>query len=186
MRVAIVGEQGGLASALRHNLAGHFVTYYSKKEYDISQKDNVETLAAQIFDNDIIICCAGVHGQDGWDTFVTNIVGPAYLLECLTSHNSNARVIILGSHSASWTSWPGIDVSRLSYNNSKSALKHYVLGLEHSGNSNLKLTILNPTRFQTSMSDNTGYPIDVVIKAIDYIVNAEVPPLIYELGSYRE
>jgi putative NADH-flavin reductase len=183
MKVAVIGNQGSLAQALQLGLKDHCVTSYSKEQYNLTQKENVEQLAKLIFDKEVIVYCSGIINYDCWDTFIVNSVGPAYLLELLTNHESKAHVIIIGSHSSMWTSWPNISLFRLSYNNSKLAIKEYVTGLEQSKKSNLKLTIFNPSRFKSTMSDHTGYPIEYIVDTINYIIKSEVTPLVYELGT---
>lgn len=183
MHIAVIGKEGDLAQALQINLKDHCVTSYGKEQFNLSQKENVEQLAKLVVNKEVIIYCSGIVNHDCWDTFIVNTVGPAYLLELLTNYESQAHVIIVGSHSSMWTSWPDIPLARLSYNNSKLAIKEYVTGLEQSKKSNLKLTIFNPSRFKSVMSNNTGYSIDEIAKAIDYIINSTVIPLVYELGT---
>lgn len=183
MDVGLVGKEGDLAQALLQGLSGHLVTSYSKEEYNFTIKENVKKLANEISKHEVIICCTGVYNRDAYDTHLINTVGPIYLLELLAQRNSTAHVILVGSHSAMWTSWPHIELSRLSYNTSKQSLESYVTGLEHSKESNLKITLFNPSKFFSTMSNYSGYPINVIVDAIDYIINAKVPPLVYELGS---
>lgn len=185
MNIAVIGKHGDLAIELQNNLTDHHVTAYSKDQYDFLNKNNIQHLAEQIYNNDVIICCSGVYDQDAWTSYIINTVAPIYLLEKLTALNSSCHVILIGSHSAMWTSWPGIDLNRLSYNTSKSALQSFVEGLEHSELSKLKLTMFNTTKFQSEMSNYQGQPISHVVNIIKDLITNTTPPLVYESAKIR-
>lgn len=185
--VSIIGKHGSLAAALEKKLiADYHVSSYDKKEYNFLNKDSIVALANKIHSSDIIINCSGTFDKhDAWDSFLINAVAPAYLLEQLTLHKSTAHVIMIGSHSSMWTSWPGISFSRLMYNNTKQTLHSVVTGLSHSECSNLKLSIINCSKFQSSMNNLQGYPVDIVVDQILHVMNSPIPILVEEFSSYK-
>ena len=188
LNVSIIGENGDLARALYNNLMiGHHVVCYGKDQYNFLNKEDIIALVDHVYQSDIIINCPGIFtSDDSWDMFTINAVAPTFLLEKLVEKKSRAHVIIIGSHSAMWSSWPSISLERLSYNVSKETIQSFVTGLEQSKKSNLKLTIFNPSRFKSKMSDHTGYPIESIVDAINYIIKSKVTPLVYELGTSND
>jgi len=185
--VSIIGENGDLARALHKKLIPDYnVICYGKDKHNFLNKNEIITLVNNIHKSDIIISCSGIYtSEDSWDMFTINAVAPIFLLEKLIEKQSQAHVIIVGSHGAMWTSWPGIDLNRLAYNNSKSALQSYIEGLDHSAVSKLTLTIFNATRFQSQMSNYQGYPISNVVNIIKELITNLNPPLVYEMGKIR-
>jgi len=85
-----------------------------------------------------------------------------------------------------WTSWPGISLERLSYNVSKETIQSFTIGLSQSGISNLKLSMFNPSRFQSKLNDYQGYPIDIIVDGIMHVIQAPTPILIYEYNNYQD
>lgn len=186
MRVAILGKHGDLANAVATGLSDHYVCLYGQEDFNFADKKTISNLVDSIHDFDAVIVCSGIVNNDSWDSLLVNFVGPAYLLELLVKKSSHARVIIIGSHSATWISWPGIDLSRLSYNVGKQAIEKYTTALEHSGISRLQLTVFHPTRFKSKLSQNTGLDISDIVEIISELLLIKNPPLIYELGSFRD
>ena len=81
------------------------------------------------------------------------------------------KIIMVGSHGASWTSWPGIDLDRLLYNNSKLALREFVKGVAQSGMCLASLTVFEPSKFKSSMNEFTGGEIRRVVERLVDIIN---------------
>lgn len=187
MNVVVLGSQGDLARALTHTLGqDHSVLCYGKDEFNFLDKNSIIALADRIYTADIIVCCVGVYnGYDSWDMFTVNTVAPIFLLEQLASRSSKAHVIAIGSHAAMWTSWPGIDLNRLSYNVSKECLQSFIVGLAQGNGTELTLSILNPSRFQSKISDYNGYPVDYVVESIQTIITSKVPLLVVEYNTYK-
>jgi short-subunit dehydrogenase len=187
MNVAIIGSQGDFAQALTKKLEkDHSVLCYGKNEFNFLNKNKIISLAKRIYMADVIICCAGVLADhDPWDMFTINTVAPAFLLEQLDARSSRSHVIMVGSHAAMWTSWPGIEFTRLTYNVSKECLQSFVVGLAHRNQTNLTLTVLNPSVFQSKMSNHNGYPVDVVVESVQTIINSKAPLLILEYNNFK-
>lgn len=184
MNISIIGTNGTLARHLINHLnQKNLVTSYGKQDYDFLDKNSIEILSEKIKHSDIIINCAGVNDLDTWDTFLINTVAPCYLLEKLIEKKSKSHFIMIGSHGAMWTSWPGITLNRLSYNSSKNSLQTFVQGLSQSSLSDMRLTLMNLSKFKSNMSNNQGYDIDVVVDAISYVINS--PILVCEFDNYR-
>jgi NAD(P)-dependent dehydrogenase (short-subunit alcohol dehydrogenase family) len=187
LNIAIIGSQGDLAQALTTTLGQeHSVLCYGKDEFNFLDKNSIIALADRIHTADVIICCAGVFADyDSWDMFTINTIAPVFLLERLATQKSNAHVIIVGSHSAMHTSWPGVTLTRLSYNVSKECLQSFVFGLAQSDNTNLTLSLLNPSRFQSKISAYSGYPINYVVESVQTIINSKASLLVVEYNNYK-
>ena len=187
MNIAVIGNQGDLAVALTTSLQqDHLVTNYSKNEFNFLNKQSVIDLAERISSADVIICCAGVFSEhDSWDSYTINTVAPLFLLDRLTQLSSKAHFIMVGSHAAMWTSWPGINFARLVYNTSKQSIQSIVVGLAQSGQSSLTLTVINPSSFQSKMNNYQGYPIDQVVESVHSIITSSVPLLVVEYNNFK-
>lgn len=185
MNISIIGKNGVLARALinKFNQTNHIETF-GKDDYDFLNKDSICQLSDKIKNSDVIINCAGVNDKDVWDTYLINAVAPCYLLEKLIEKKSRSHFIMIGSHGAMWTSWPGINLNRLSYNASKKSVQSFIQGLSQSSLSEMKLTVMNLSKFKSNMSNNQGYDIDVIIDAISYVIDK--PILICEFDNYRQ
>ncbi len=188
MNVSIIGENGDLAKALYNKLIiDHHVICYGKDQYNFLNKEDIIALVNHVYQSDIIINCPGVFtSDDSWDMFTINAIAPIFLLEKLIEKQSQAHVIIVGSHGAMWTSWPGVSFERLSYNVSKQTIQSFVTGLSQSELSNLKLSVFNPSRFQSKLNGYQGYPIDIIVDGIIHVISAPTPLLIYEYNNYQD
>ena len=141
------------------------VKIIQKHEFNlITQK--ISSLAPDILNYDVIVITAGINHGSVNDIFCTNFLGPIKILEALANIGYSGRVILVGSHAATWPSWPGIDLERLSYNLSKRFLREFVKGLAHSEQTKLKLTVFEPTKFQSKMSQFQGIEIQSVAKSL--------------------
>lgn len=184
MNISILGSNGTLArQLLNHFNQKNTVTTYSKQDHNFLNKSSVYDLSEKIKNSDIIINCVGVLDKDTWDTFLINTVAPCYLLENLVQKKSKAHFIMIGSHGSMWTSWPGISLNRLSYNSSKKSIQSFIQGLSQSSLSDMKLTLMNLSKFKSNMSNHQGYDIDIVVDAIAYVINK--PILVCEFDNYK-
>ena len=180
--MAIIGEVGFLANALTNRFQDNYVvTNYSKDQFDFRDNNAVDKLSKKIYLSDHIICCSGVFNSPPWDMLTINALAPVSLLIKLTHLNCKSRIIITGSHSAMWTSWPDISLDRLCYNISKNWLQSAITGLAHSQQTQMLLTLLNISKFQSPVSNWTGKDINVVVDEFERILNNPVPPLLVEM-----
>jgi hypothetical protein len=188
LNVSIIGEYGDLARELYKKLTSdHTVICYGKDKHNFLNKNEIVTLVDSIYKSDIIISCPGVYtSDDSWDMFTINAIAPIFLLEKLIEKQSQSHVIMVGSHGAMWTSWPGISFERLSYNISKQTIQSFVTGLSQSELSNLKLSVFNPSRFQSKLNGYQGYPIDIIVDGVMHVITAPTPLLIYEYNNYQD
>ena len=188
LNVSIIGEDGDLAKALYNKLTvDHHVVCHGKNQYNFLNKKDITTLVNDTYQSDIIINCPGTFtSSDSWDMFMINAVAPIFLLEKLIEKQSQAHVIIVGSHGAMWTSWPGISLERLSYNVSKETIQSFVTGLSQSSISKLKLSMFNPSRFQSKLNGYQGHPIDTIVDGIIHVIESPTPLLIYEYSNYQD
>jgi NAD(P)-dependent dehydrogenase (short-subunit alcohol dehydrogenase family) len=167
--IALVGG-GTLAKAILNLYAGH-VKIFSHSDFDIGSKSQCDTLISELVKYNSVIITAGHLGSDYWDTWMTNTVGPCYLIGKLNAHSSNQRIIVISSYGARWTSWPEISMERLHYNMSKRAVSDFVHGLIQRGSNN-QLTVIEPSKFQSPMSKNKGVSVaDMAQQIIDVLEN---------------
>jgi short-subunit dehydrogenase len=184
LNISLIGKHGDLATALNTRLIqDHIVTCYSQNDYNFLNKHQVSQLADTIHDSDIIICCPGIVEADMWDMVPINSVAPIYLLEKLLHHKSTSHFIMIGSHGAMWTSWPGITLNRLTYNISKGAIQSFITGLDQSNITKMPLSIVNLSKYKSKNSGYTGYPVDLMVQSIVDVI--ENPKLVTEFGSYK-
>jgi hypothetical protein len=181
--VAIVGANGILAQALAYSLAEYTVTVFGQSDYDMRNANDIKCLASQLNSFAVIIYCPGVLIANAWDIFSINATAPAYLCELLTNTDCQAHVVVIGSHSGMWSSWPGIDISRLWYNLSKQTLTATITALSHSGKTKMRYTVFNACKFKSSMSNHQGIDVTVVADAIKSVIESPMPPVIYEMDS---
>lgn len=183
--LAILGKTSTLAQALLRCLGSCYdIKLFGREDCDFTNANDIDRLAKTISGFDVIINCVGVKDQNSWNSMLINAVAPAKLIEQLIYHDSTSQLILVGSHAAAWTSWPNIELERLWYNISKETLQSFVMGIDHSHKSKLSVSLLNCTRFKSNMSNNTGHDIDKVVQAINTILTAVPPPLVYELGDF--
>jgi hypothetical protein len=165
--LAIVGG-GELANAI--NIPA---TIFTHSEYDITDESECVSLSAQLASFDTILITVGYHGTDDWNSWMVNTVGPSYLVSLLERNYSGKKIIVVTSYGGAWPSWPGITLDRLTYNSSKSACTNFLSGLIHSGTKN-KITILETSKFQSNMSNNTGMDIASVANQISDIISTDL------------
>ena len=165
MNVSIVGG-GDLATAFIKQTS-HDVTVYRHEDYDLTQQDNCQLLCKQLVNADAVVITAGTFDNDLWNMWLVNTVAPSYIICCLNDQHYKGQIIVISSNGANWTSWPEISQSRLVYNTSKQAISKFVTGIEHAENSG-RYTVIEPSKFQSEMSQYQGSDIIHVVNAIEY------------------
>ena len=167
--VAIVGG-GDLAIKFYGTFSSKFdVSMFTHRDYNIGNPAHCSSLVDELINFDVIVITAGEYSEDSWSMWLTNTVGPCYITEHVNNTASGKHIIVITSHAASWTSWPGITDSRLVYNSSKNATTTFLLGLAHQGNTN-KISIIEPAQFQSKMSNYQGMDIGLVVDQIDAVI----------------
>jgi len=179
--VAVIGANGALAQAIAHAFDSYPVTVFGQPDYDMRDLVDIERLASQLNNFSVIIYCPGVLSANAWDTFSINATAPTYLCELLATTDCQAHVVVIGSHSSMWTSWPGIEISRLWYNLSKQTLTATFTALSHSGKTKMKYTVFNACKFKSSMSNHQGVDIGLIADAVKSVIEIPVPPVVYEM-----
>jgi NAD(P)-dependent dehydrogenase (short-subunit alcohol dehydrogenase family) len=101
-----------------------------------------------------------------------NTVGPCYIVDGLNAIANNQRIIVVSSHGSSWYSWPEIPTSRLNYNVTKLALNNFLTGLTQQGGTTNKITVVEPARFKTHLSNYQGAKVATVAQQLhDVLTN---------------
>lgn len=163
--VAIIGS-GTLATAISSKITS---TIYDRSHCDFLQPMTDEFIK-ELIKHDVIVNCVAVNQGSTADILHVNYTQPVNLIEKLIEFNYQGWLVLIGSHGASWISWPDIPYTRLVYNNSKKNLRDFVKSLVQSSITNMKLTIIEPTKFKSSMNNYQGHDVsqvaDTVIKLL--------------------
>lgn len=152
--LAIVGG-GELASALvaRNRHISSFCI--SREDRDISSQINCDEVVKDISGCPKILITAGVFNHDAWQTWLVNTVAPCYIIQQLVVNGYQGHIAVISSNAANWTSWPGADIDRVVYNCSKHATSGFAAAMVQR-KSNVRITVIEPSRFQSTMSGQTG------------------------------
>lgn len=174
MSVAILGS-GSLGVELQKFLPHS--TVFSRSDLDFLNQQSISDCVPRLLEFDTIINCIGVYQGDTKDILQVNFVSPVTLTEALIQSNYQGHLIMIGSHAATWPSWPGISHDRLVYANSKLALRNYIFGLSQSKLTNMTLSMIDLTKFKSNMSNYQGYDIDKTAKLVATVINQGIKVL---------
>lgn len=173
--IALLGI-GSLANAFS-SITKHDTTIYSKPDIDFLLPKSLDI--NRISKHNIIINTIGVKEGELFDMMQINYLTPMYILEKLIEINYSGKVIFVGSHGSMWTSWPGIDSTRMNYNVSKANLKTYMMSLSQSNLAKFKICLFDTTKFYSKMSDFQGDAIDNVARLIEQLVDLDNPNILH-------
>ena len=169
MRVAVLGN-GYLSNAYRQ-VTKHTTTLYSKPDINFLQPETLSKYYNDLIQHDVILNTIVTHKGTSQEVLQINFLTPVILVEKLIELGYNGRIIMIGSHGSTWTSWPGIDNTRLIYNISKSCLKNYLISLSHSGLTKSNISLLDLTKFKTPTTHNTGNDMDSVVQLVEQVID---------------
>ena len=172
--VAIIGN-GTLATAISEKISS---TLYDRSDCDFLQPLSDE-FVKKLTDYDMIINCVAVNQGSTADILHINYIQPITLIEKLIKSDYQGRLILIGSHGASWTSWPDIPYTRLVYNNSKKNLRDFVKSVVQSSVTKMKMTIIEPSKFKSSMSGFQGHEASQVADAVVNILTLDSVNLLH-------
>jgi hypothetical protein len=168
-RLAIVGG-GTLARAIAEQYSGE-VQIYPHSIFDVADREQCDQLIPELATYDSVVVTAGEISTDVWSMWMTNTVGPCYLVGQLNDVARDQRIVVVSSYAARWTSWPDVTVARLTYNQSKRAVSEFVQGLVQRGSNN-QLTVVEPSAFQSPMSGHRGATAeDMALQVIGVLEN---------------
>lgn len=169
--LAIVGG-GALADGIVQNLSNEFdIKVFTHKEFDITDQTQCDAIIPALSSFDCILITVGQIGKDVWGMWMTNCVGPCYLVAQLNEHVANKKIVVVSSYAARWTSWPGVETGRMTYSMSKNALSNFILGLTQQGLNKNQLTVFEPSVFQSKMSGHKGTEVTTVVEQIRVILS---------------
>lgn len=171
--VAIVGG-GELAQSWQDkNNVNYKIDVYTREQFDLSQRTQCDHLIDLLYSKDIVIITAGSFDKDLWNTWLINLVAPAYVVSQLIEKNYSGHVIVISSNAANWTSWPDININRLTYNNAKHAVSNFIYGVIQ-GKFAGRYSVIEPSKFKSNMSNYQGQDIEQVVETIDFVINTKV------------
>ena len=173
--IAILGN-GDLSKALQSVIPKEF-TVFDRSQLDLSSNESIESTARSLIEYPTIINCIGLFNGSDEEVMRANFIGPMLLINRLIELKYTGHLVLIGSHSATWTSWPGIDYQRLIYGTSKLALRNLVFGLAQGQISNIDFTVIDITKFKSTMSNNEGYDPEQMAKLIYNITQQDVKVL---------
>jgi NAD(P)-dependent dehydrogenase (short-subunit alcohol dehydrogenase family) len=172
--IAIVGG-GELAQAFVKHYQDQFnIDVIGHGQFDISNQISCDQFIPKLVNYDAVIITAAINDADLWKIWQVNTVGPCYLVAGLNDLATNQRIVVVSSHGASWFSWPEIPTARLNYNATKLALNNFLSGLIQQGGTTNKITVFEPARFKTHLSDYQGAEVEVVA---DQLYNVLINPM---------
>lgn len=169
--IAIIGG-GELAREFQSKFSNKYtIDIVGHSQFDITDCVACDNIVDELLKYDVVIVTAGVLSEDLWKVWMTNTVGPCYLVSKLNQHNLGQQIIVLSSFGASWTSWPGVNTARLTYNTSKLALNEFLNGLTQQGTSQNKISVFEPSKFKTHLSNYQGAEVSDMVVELEKIIN---------------
>jgi len=172
--IAIVGG-GELADEIKRIAPdSHQIDIFNHSDFNISDQQQCNRLILHLTKYNFVVITAGIQSGDIWNMWLTNTVGPCYLVSKLNEISTDQHIIAVTSHGASWTSWPDIPTFRLVYNTNKLSLGEFCKGLVQQGNSTNKISVFEPSKFQSKMSLNQGASITDMAQALLYLITSSV------------
>lgn len=173
--ILIVGG-GQLAEYFQETRTSSYkINIVTRQEKDLTVQQNCNDIALRCTNYDFVIITAGkfVETFNLFEMLSTNFVGPCSIIAELINQNYQGHIIVISSHASKWTSWPGIDIKRLSYGCSKNAITTFVDSCSLAFN-NPTFTVIEPPAFQTSMSNFRGWDLESICESIDYALQKKV------------
>lgn len=171
MSVAILGS-GSLSTELQ-KLLPHSMVFCKPKLNFLDQKSITDCIP-ELLNFDTIINCIGLYNGETKEILEVNFLSPILLTEQLVQQQFKGHLVMIGSHSATWPSWPGISHQRLVYANSKLALRNYMFGLAHSKNTDMSISVVDLTKFKSNMSNFEGYDIEATAKLVVSVIEQDI------------
>ena len=179
-KIALLGS-GSLSKAISSKITSDT---FDRSDVDYIKGEFTEQFIDNIVNYDVIINCVGTMQGTVKEILTVNAIAPMVLLESLVKKQYSGHVILIGSHASTWTSWPGIELDRLVYNNSKLTLKNFVMGLSHSDLTNMKITLVDASRFQSKMSNFQGYNVEDIAQIVTDLATATGDVRVLHVETY--
>jgi NAD(P)-dependent dehydrogenase (short-subunit alcohol dehydrogenase family) len=148
-----------------------------RPEYDIASKDSCDQILKDYPNPDVVINTAGVIDKDYWNSIIVNFVAPSYLTMKYVERLDQVQIINISSASAWWPSYPELNFTRFSYNISKHNLTVFSqhinrICVDRPGN--IRITTIEPGKFESPMSKFTGKKIDSIVKIIQFAIDNQI------------
>ena len=169
----LITGKSTLASCLSERLEDSTVA--GKPEYDFSILKDCDRLINDFPEPSILINTFGTLDDHWWNSITSNYVAPAYLTIEYYKKLSQGHIINISSMSSWWPSYPGISDSRLYYGLGKSNLSDFGKHFNRSTVDDKKpviVTTIEPGRFQSKMSNNTGMNVDQIVDLVEFAISS--------------
>lgn len=177
--IAILGN--GTLSKSFQVITKHKFKIYARPIINFLNFDTLLSNLEELRTYDIILNTIGINNAGFEETMKVNFLAPCFLIENLIRVNYLGKVINIGSHASTWTSWPNISNERFIYNISKLNLRNYIIGLSQSNLFSGSLTLLDFTKFKSQMSNNEGYDPNDMANLIEQVIDSKSKILHLEL-----
>ncbi len=169
-KIALIGNST-LSKSFNNRYKESFFleTFYST---GIIDKTSCENLLANLYEYDTIVFTAGTILDPVWEMLTLNFTVPAFIVSNLLENNFKGHFIYVGSYGSLWTSWPGINLKRLTYNISKLAANKFMNAVTHSNIGDMSISVLNPSKFKSKMSNFEGMEVEQVAEILKFIIDS--------------
>jgi len=124
MRILVVANSS-LGKALVPFCKEHEVLVVSRADYNISKQSECDKLVQDYKDVDCVVLTQGNMDVDVWNSISVNYTSMVYLITKFYDTMPKGQIIAISSASVNWQSWPGINMSRMVYASTKTALSDF-------------------------------------------------------------
>lgn len=153
-----------------------------KPEYDFAVQADCDRCVEE-HTADCVVITHGVLCDDLWQSMTVNFTSAAYLLDRYYTSMSKGQIILVGSASVNWQSWPGIDTERMYYSASKYALYNIAKQYNRLAEKPVSIQVFNTTRFASKMGGDFAVPASQAAQELQMLIDN---PRITELSAKNQ
>ena len=164
------------ASTLAYSLADIYphATIIGRKDYDLAVKEDCDQLL-QDYLPDRVVLTHGVVAGDLWNMLTVNYTSAVYLMAGFYDRMSKGQIIVVGSATTAWQSWPGISMERLFYNSAKTGVSDFVdflnrKNLPADSEKPVSVQLYEPNSFNSHMAPNSTTECATVAKELAHLI----------------
>ena len=169
----VIGK-GHLARALHRQWPDSSLV--GRPEYDFSLQSACDQLVADHPDPTVIINTLGCITNDIWQNLTVNLLAPVYIT-AKYMHLADCHIINISSASSWWPSHPDLDIMRFSYNMAKESLSQFgrhINRITIDKPSSATVSTIEPGKFQSPMSNFTGFDVDHIVSCVQLILEKKI------------
>lgn len=150
-------------------------TVVGRAEYDLTVQGHCDKLVQDYMPRKVAIT-HGVNHGDLWDMMQVNFTSAVYLIAKFYEKMDTGQIVIVGSATTSWQSWPGIDMDRMVYSTTKAGIREYCANLNRKNlpadaEKNVSVQLYEPNSFFSPMSNySTKTPAHVAAQELSMLI----------------